>query len=63
MRRAAIAAFFGGLIVYPLSFILTLRSLHGELAERSSSSFLWIAARALAVAAVALFAFSVVARF
>lgn len=63
MRRAAIAAFLAGIALYPLSFILTMRSLGGEFTEESVSSRMWFAGRALAVAVVALFAFSVVAAF
>lgn len=63
MRRAAIAAFFAGIVLYPLSFILTMRSLGGEFAEESVSSRMWFAGRALAVVVVALFALSVVAAF
>ena len=63
MRRAAIAAFLCGLVLYPISFIITMRSLGGEFAEQSVSTRNWIAGRSLAVGAVALFAFSVVAAF
>jgi hypothetical protein len=63
MRRAAIAAFVAGIVLYPLSFILTIRALGGEFAEENVSSRMWFAGRALAVATVALFAFSVAAAF
>ena len=63
MRRAAIASFAGGLLLYPVSFALTMNALQAELAERSSAMPLWLAGRTLAVAALALFVFSVAAAF
>ena len=63
MRRAAIAAFILGIVAYPISFILTMRSFGGEYTGNEESMRNWIASRSLAVGSVALFAFSVVAAF
>ena len=62
MRRAAIAAFFAGIVVYPVAFILTLRAIAAELHDRVSLP-LWYTGRALAIVSVALLAFSVIAAF
>ena len=64
MRRAAIAAFFAGFVVYPVSFLLTVNAVpHGDVDQDTVAHGLWFAGRALAVVTVALFAFSVVAAF
>jgi hypothetical protein len=62
MRRVAIAAFFVGMAVYPFSFILTMRAIAGEL-HGGVVMPLWYGGRTLALLAVALLAFSVVAPF
>ena len=62
MRRAAIAAFFAGIALYPLSFALTMNALQAEMDEQPSP-MLWIGGRALAVLSIAVLAFSVVAAF
>ena len=62
MRRAAIAAFFAGIAVYPLAFILTMRAIAGELHDHVSRP-LWYTGRALAIASVALLVFSVIVAF
>ena len=62
MRRTAIGAFFFALVLYPVAFILTMRAIAGELHEQFSPP-LWYAGRALAVLAVALLAFAVIAPF
>ena len=62
MRRAAIAAFILGIAVYPIAFIVTMRAVAGELHDQVSMP-LWYTGRALALFAVALLAFSVVAAF
>ena len=63
MRRAAIAAFFAGIAVYPVSFLLTVNAVPHDVDQDVVSPGLWMAGRALAVATVALFAFSVVGAF
>ena len=63
MRRAAIAAFILGIAVYPLSFMMTVRSYGGEFTGNAESTRNWIVSRTLAVTSVALFAFSVAAAF
>lgn len=62
MRRAAIGAFFSALVIYPVAFIVTMRAMAGELHDRFSPP-LWYAGRALALLAVALLAFAVIAPF
>jgi hypothetical protein len=64
MRRAAIASFFAGIALYPVSFLLTVNAVpHGDVDQQTVSPGLWMAGRALAVVTVALFVFSVVAAF
>ena len=64
MRRVAIAAFFAGIALYPVSFLLTVNAVpHGNVDQDTVSPGLWMAGRALAVVTVALFAFSVVTAF
>lgn len=63
MRRAAIAAFFAGIALYPVSFLLTVNAVPHDVDAVAVSPGLWLAGRALAVVTVALFAFSVVAAF
>ena len=64
MRRAAIAAFFAGIALYPVSFLLTVNAVpHGDVDQLTVSPRLWAGGRALAVVTVALFAFSVIAAF
>ena len=63
MRRAAIAAFFAGIALYPVSFLLTVNAVPHDVDADAVSPGLWMAGRALAVVAVALFAFSVAGAF
>src|SRR5262249_24493643 len=63
MRRAAIAALFNGIALYPVSFFLTVNAVPHNVDQQVVSPSLWLAGRALAVVTVALFAFSVVAAF
>ena len=63
MRRLAILAFWFGVILYPVSFLLTVNAVSSSLAELPSAGTLWLAGRVLVVLVVALFAFSVVAAF
>jgi len=62
MRRAAIIAFFLGIAVYPIAFMVTMRAVAAELHDQVSLP-LWYTGRALALLSVALLAFSVVAAF
>jgi hypothetical protein len=63
MRRAAIAAFFAGIALYPVSFLLTVNAVPHDVNDVAVRPGPWLAGRALAVVTVALFAFSVVAAF